>query len=125
VDDERTKMPRYLLSVHSVEGAPVPTEEETKQMFADVGVFNEKLMATGAWVFADGLEPVDLAVTVRLDGDTTVVSDGPFAETKEHLGGFWIIDAPSLEAATALAREGAIACKGDVEVRAFQILTND
>ena len=74
----------------------------------------------GAWVFAGGLHPADTATVVRVQDGEVLTTDGPFAETKEQLGGFWIIDAPDLDAALAWAGKGAAACKGPVEVRPFQ-----
>ena len=71
-------------------------------------------------MFAGGLHPRDTATTVRFKEGQTLVTDGPYAETKEQLGGFWIIQAPDLDAALELARQGAVACEGDVEVRPFQ-----
>jgi len=113
-------MSKYLLSVHSVEGEAPPTPEIMEEMYAAVNVFNAELMNVGAWVYAGGLEPVETATVVRnVSGDITV-SDGPFAETKEHLGGFWIIEAPDLDAAIAWASKGSAACRNAVEVRPFQ-----
>jgi hypothetical protein len=112
-------MTPYLLSVHSVEGAPLPSADEMQQMFADVDVFNDELRSTGARVFAGGLHPADRATAVRVSAGDVLVTDGPFAETKEQLGGFWVVEAADLDAALALAAKGAVACKGPVEVRAF------
>jgi hypothetical protein len=113
-------MSEYLLSVHMVEGAEMPSEEAMQQAFADVDVFNEELRAAGAWVFAGGLLPADSATVVRVDNGEVVTTDGPFAETKEQIGGFWIIDVADLDAALAWAAKGAKACQGPVEVRPFQ-----
>jgi hypothetical protein len=113
-------MTQYLLSVHGSdeEFASVP-EEEMQKMFAAVNKFNEKLQAEGVWVFAGGLLPVDQATTVDNTGEKPIVTDGPYAESKEYLGGFWIIEAPDLDAALAWAKEGSAACAGKVEVRPF------
>ncbi len=113
-------MTQYLLSVWGIEGQPTPSDEEMQKMFRAVDVFNDKLKASGAWVFAGGLHPVNTATVVHVKGDEVLTTDGPFAETKEQLGGFWIIDAPDLDAALAWAGEGALACGGPVEVRPFQ-----
>ncbi|MEY9871132.1 hypothetical protein ABH931_000597 [Streptacidiphilus sp. MAP12-33] len=114
-----TKM--YLLSVHMVDGQEPPSEEALQTMYADVDIFNEKLQAAGAWVFAGGLLPADIATVVSARPDGTVLTtDGPFAETKEHLGGFWVVTAADLDAALALAAEGSRACQAPVEVRPFQ-----
>jgi hypothetical protein len=89
-------------------------------MFARVGVFNEKLKAQGAWVFAGGLHAPSTATVVRNQDGDTLTTDGPYAETKEQLGGFWIVRAPDLDAALQLAAEGSLACGAPVEVRPFQ-----
>ena len=114
-------MTQYLLSVHGSDEdfANVP-EDEMQRMFAAVDAFNEKVKAEGAWVFAGGLQPVDQATTVDNTGDKPIVTDGPYAESKEYLGGFWIIEAPDLDAALKWAEEGSAACRGKVEVRPFQ-----
>jgi hypothetical protein len=112
-------MTQYLLSVYMVEGIADPSPEELEAAYRDVDVFNEKLQAQGAWVFAGGLHPPETATVVRVqDGDVLTI-DGPFAEAKEHLGGFWIIEALDLDAALALAAEATVACKAPVEVRPF------
>jgi hypothetical protein len=90
------------------------------EAFADTGAFNEKLQREGYFVFADGLEAATTATTVDGRGETPVLTDGPYLETKEHLGGFWVIEAPDLDVALALAAEGSKACRGTVEVRPFQ-----
>ena len=71
-------------------------------------------------MFAGGLQPPSSATVVRAQGGEVVTTDGPFAETKEQLGGFWIIDVPDLDAALDWARKGTVACGGPVEVRPFQ-----
>jgi hypothetical protein len=113
-------MTQYLLSVHMVEGAEMPAPDEIQRMYKDVDVFNQKLQDQGLWVFAGGLHPADTATVVRVQNGEVLTSDGPFAEAKEQLGGFWIVDAPDLDAALALAAEGSVACGAPVEVRPFQ-----
>ena len=113
-------MKQYLLSVHMVEGAPEPSPEEIQQAYKDVDAFNAEVQAEGAWVFAGGLHPADTATVVRVKDGEVLTTDGPFAETKEQLGGFWVVKAPDLDAALALAARGAAACKAPVEVRPFQ-----
>ena len=113
-------MTQYLLSVHGTHDSPPPEPEAMAGMFAAVEAFNEKLRGAGAWVFAGGLEPPETATVVRIEGDAPVLTDGPFAESKEHIGGFWIIEAPDLDAALAWADQGARACQNPVEVRPFQ-----
>ena len=113
-------MTQYLLSVHMVEGEPVPPADVIAEMYANVDTFNEEVKGAGAWVFAGGLHPADTATTVRVTNGEVITTDGPFAETKEQLGGFWVIEAPDLDAALAWAAKGAAACQGPVEVRPFQ-----
>jgi len=113
-------MTQYLLSVHMVEGDPIPSDEEMQQAYKDVDAFNEKVKAQGQWVFAGGLHPADTATVVRVKDGEVITTDGPFAETKEQLGGFWVIEAPDLDAALALAAEATVACQAPVEVRPFQ-----
>jgi hypothetical protein len=113
-------MAQYLMSVWTREGDPTPSQEEMQQMYADVGAFNEEVKAAGSWVFAGGLHPASTATVVDGRGGEPVLTDGPFAESKEHLGGFWVVDVPDLDAALDLARRGSAACGGPVEVRPFQ-----
>jgi hypothetical protein len=113
-------MTQYLLSVHMVQGDPIPSDEEMQQAYKDVDAFNEKVKAQGQWVFAGGLHPADTATVVRVKDGEVITTDGPFAETKEQLGGFWVSDAPDLDAALALAAEATVACQAPVEVRPFQ-----
>ena len=114
-------MTTYLLSVHMVEGEPTPSDEHMQQTYKAVDKFNAKLQANNAWVFAGGLHPVDVATVVDASrGGDTLITDGPFAEAKEHLGGFWVVNAEDLDAAMRLAAEGSAACGGPVEVRPFQ-----
>jgi hypothetical protein len=113
-------MKHYLLSVHMVEGQPQPADAEMQKMYSDVEVFNERMQAEGAWVFAGGLYPADVATVVRTEGGEVVTTDGPFAESKEHIGGFWVLKAEDLDAALRLAADASAACQGPVEVRPFQ-----
>src|SRR5712692_4596330 len=113
-------MKQYLLAVHTVEGEPVPPPERIQQMYQAVEVFNAKVQAAGAWVFAGGLHPPSTSTVVRSQDGQVITTDGPFAETKEQLGGFWIIKVPDLDAALDWAAQGSAACGGAVEVRPFQ-----
>ena len=113
-------MAEYLLSVHHDYDTEFPSLEEMQPVFEAVDRFNQKVRDQGAWVFAGGLMPIAQATTVDSTGDTPIVSDGPYAESKEYLGGFWVIEAADLDAALAWAKEGSAACRGKVEVRAFQ-----
>jgi hypothetical protein len=113
-------MKQYLLAVHIVEGEPAPSDAEMQRSYQAVDVFNQELMASGHWVFAGGLLPSDTATVVRAAGGKVVTTDGPFAESKEQIGGFWVIQAADLDAALELAARGSEACGGPVEVRPFQ-----
>jgi hypothetical protein len=113
-------MKQYLLSVHYVEGEADPDPETMQQMYDDVNVFNELVQAEGAWVFGGGLHTPDTATVVRAQGGEVLTTDGPFAEAKEQIGGFWIIQAPDLDAALTWAGKASAACQGPVEVRPFQ-----
>ncbi len=113
-------VPEYLLSVHHV-GELVPrSEEEMQATFKRVGEFNEVLQERGSWVFAGGLEMPQSAKTIDPRSGEPLVTDGPFSESKEFLGGFWVINAKDMEEAMELATQGAMACGDVVEVRAFQ-----
>jgi len=117
-------MTRYMMSVYGAaeynEYGNYPTEEAMKQAMADTDEFNQQLQKDGYWVFADGLAPATTATVVDGQGAETVITDGPYLEAKEYLGGFWIIEAPDLDVALRLAAEGSKACRGKVEVRPFQ-----
>ena len=119
-EPKENEMKQYLMAVHLVEGEPVPSDEEMQQAYKRVDVFNAELQSAGAWVFAGGLHPPSTATVVRAQGGDVITTDGPFAETKEQLGGFWVIRAPDLDAALAWAAKGSAACGGPVEVRPFQ-----
>jgi hypothetical protein len=116
-------MTQYLLAVHGPaetnEYGNYGSKEEMEAAFAATGAFNDKLRADGYWVFAGGLAPASTATVVDSQGGTPVMTDGPYLETKEVIGGFWIIDAPDLDVALNLAAEGSKACRGKVEVRPF------
>ena len=114
-------MAQYLLSVWHDEDYEVDFSGEDMQRLAEqVGAFNEELTASGSWVFANGLMPGSSATVVKVtDGDVSM-TDGPYAESKEIMGGFWIIDVPDFDTALDWARKGAAACEGPVEVRPFQ-----
>ena len=118
-------MKQYLLSVHMVEGQEPPAPEAMEEMYADVNALNEEMQAAGAWVFAGGLHPATSATVVRVQHGEVLMTDGPFAETKEHLGGFWVIKAEDLDAALAWAVKATEACAAPVEVRPFQEETQD
>ena len=113
-------MNQYLLSVHSVEGVAPPSSEEMEKIFRDVDALNAEIQAAGAWVFGGGLHPPSTATVVRIQDGEVLTTDGPFAEGKEHIGGFWVIKAADLDAALTWAAKATRACAGPVEVRPFQ-----
>ena len=115
-------MPQYMLSVWGGQ----MTDEEAEE-YAQSGAFeataklNDRLVAEGKFVFAGGLEAFDIATVVRTDANgDVVVTDGPYAEIKENLGGFWVLECADLDEALAIAKEATVACQGPVEVRPFQ-----
>jgi hypothetical protein len=110
-------MKRYLLSVIQPEGALAPAELE--RVMRDVDAFHEELKGAGAWVFHGGLHPPSTATVVRPQGGDVLMTDGPYAEGKEHIGGFTVIRAPDLDAALAWARKAAVATTLPIEVRPF------
>ncbi len=113
-------MTQYMLSVYMDENAEPPSPEDMEQAYKDVDALNERIKAEGAWVFAGGLHPSSTATVVREKDGDVLTTDGPFAEAKEHLGGFWVIEAPDLDAALAWAAKATVACRAPVEVRPFQ-----
>jgi hypothetical protein len=113
-------MTQYMLSVWHTPDEVQPTEDEMQQMFKDVDAVNQELMDKGLWVFGGGLEAPDTATVVRATASDVTTTDGPFAESKEQIGGFWILELPDLDAALEWARKASIACRGGVEVRPFQ-----
>ncbi len=114
-------MTQYLISVHHTGEYPDVSEAdaELQETFEQVDAFNAKLKASGSWVFAGGLMTPSTATVVDATGAEVLTTDGPFAETKEQLGGFWVVEAPDLDAALAIGRDASAACKGPVEVRPF------
>jgi len=114
-------MPQYLLSVWHDEDYVVDfSSPEAQARVAQVAAFNDELQRSGAWVFAAGLHPASSATVVRSSGDHVSMTDGPYAETKEQMGGFWIIEAADLDVALDLAARAAAASGGPVEVRPMQ-----
>ena len=113
-------MNTYLLSVHGAADFEMPADFDVEKVYAQVEALNEEIKAAGAWVFAGGLHPADTATVVRSEGGEIVTTDGPYLESKEHLGGFWVIKAVDLDAALAWAKKATVACAGPVEVRPFQ-----
>lgn len=111
-------MQQYLLSIYQPDG-PVPPPEVLDKVMRDVDALIQEIKAAGAWVFNGGLYPPSTATVVRLRDDQVLTTDGPFAEGKEHIGGFIVIKAPDLDAALEWARKAARAVTLPIEVRPF------
>ncbi len=112
-------MTQYLLSIYQPDGDP-PPREFLEQVMRDVTAVRQEMKAAGAWVLAGGLYPARQAAVVRTRGGGVHVTDGPFAEAKEHVGGFCVIRAASRDDATKWAGKLARATTLPIEVRAFQ-----
>jgi hypothetical protein len=112
-------MTEYLLSIYQPAGDPPPPDVLDKVM-SDLDALNEELKAAGAWVFAGGLHPPSTATVLRPREGDVLTTDGPFAEGKEHIGGFTIVRVPDLDAALEWGRRLALATTLPVEVRPFQ-----
>jgi hypothetical protein len=114
-------MPQYLLSAHTVEGeAREPmTDDEMQQVMERVGALEAEMKSAGAWVFGGRLHAPDTATVVRVSGGEVMTTDGPFAEAREHLGGFYVIEAEDLDAALSWASKTADCVKTAIEVRPF------
>jgi len=117
-------MTQYFLAVNHDEAdvarMAAMTPEQLQPVFEAVEAFNESVRAAGAWVFAGGLHEREASTVVDFTGDAPIVTDGPYSESKEYLGGFWVIEAADLDAALEWAKQGSKACGGPVEVRPFQ-----
>ena len=109
-------MPQYLVANYLPDDFDPSTV--TEAMIEEIHALNRELIAAGARKFACGLSPAGSAKSLRAQPDGTVlVTDGPYTETKEHIGGFWILEAADLDEALAWARKGAVACRASGEVR--------
>jgi hypothetical protein len=114
-------MTQYLLSAHSVEGEvrePM-TDEQMRQIMAQVWALEAEMKSAGAWLFGGRLHAPDTATVVRESNGEVLTTDGPFAESKEHLGGFYIIEAADLDAALAWASKVTRVVHAPIEVRPF------
>ena len=112
-------MTQYLLSVYDRPGDRQRSMEEMQPVMDAVDALNAELQAGGHWVFAGGLADQTSSTTVDAASGSVVVTDGPFLETKEYLGGFWIIEASDFDVALGLAKKATVACGGPVELRPF------
>jgi len=111
-------MPQYLVAIHHPDNYDPSTEGEA--MIRDIDVLNEEMIAAGARVFAGGLAAAGTAKSLRAQPSGKVlVTDGPYLEAKEHIGGFWILEAPDMDKALEWGSKAVVACRASVEVRAF------
>lgn len=111
-------MPQYLVAIHHPDGYDGSLEDEA--MGRDIDVLNEEMIAAGVRLFAGGLRPASSAKSLRAQpGGKVLTTDGPYLETKEHIGGFWILEAADLNEAVAWGRKATVACRAPVEVRPF------
>jgi hypothetical protein len=113
-------MKQYMLSVHHDYDVPMPTGGDLQAAFEQVDRVNKELVSTGVWVFGGGLLAPDTATVVLAGAGDTTMTDGPFTETKEQLGGFWVIRCADLDEALAWAEKCSRACGAPVEVRPFE-----
>jgi hypothetical protein len=111
-------MTQYLVAIYHPDG--YDPSVETEAMSRDIDALNEEMVAAGVRMFVGGLSPASRARSLRAQRDGKVlVTDGPYIETKEYIGGFWVLEAADLNEALAWGRKAAIACRAPVEVRAF------
>jgi hypothetical protein len=112
-------MKQYMLSVYHEDGGPELSPEAMAASVRDVDALNQEMDAAGVWVFAGGLHNDSTASVLRVKDGAVVTTDGPYLETKERIGGFWVIKADDLDAALAWARKATVACAAPIEVRPF------
>lgn len=111
-------MARYLVAIHHPDNYDASREDEA--MHRDIGALNQQMVAAGVRVFVGGLGPASSAKSLRAQPSGKVlITDGPYLETKEHIGGFWVLEAANLDEALAWGRKAAVACRAPVEVRQF------
>jgi hypothetical protein len=117
---------QYMLLIYGDQsGWETRSEEERGQIYQAYGAFTEELLNSGSHVAGDALQPTDTATTVRVRDDETLTTDGPFAETKEQLGGYYIVEAGSLDEAIDWAAKIPGARHGSVEVRPVMVFEED
>ena len=112
-------MTRYLLSLYQPDGPP-PPDIDLEAVMKEVDALIEETKSAGVWVFNGGLHPPDTATVVTARGDDVLVTDGPYLEGKEHIGGFLVIEARDLDAALEWGRKTARVVRLPIEVRPFQ-----
>ena len=115
-------MPQYLVAIHHPDDFD-PAVAADEAMDRDIDVLNDEMQAAGVRIFVGGLHPASRAKSLRAQPDGKVlITDGPYIETKEHVGGFWVLEAADMDAALAWGRKAAVACRAPVEVRQFHSL---
>jgi hypothetical protein len=111
-------MPQYLVAIHHPDNYDPSTEGEA--MVRDINALNKEMIDAGVRLFAGGLTPAGVAKSLRAQsGGKVFVTDGPYLETKEHICGFWILEAADLDEALAWGRKAVVACRAPCEVREF------
>jgi hypothetical protein len=111
-------MPQYLVAIHHADDYDPSVEDEA--MSRDIDVLNEEMIAAGVRIFVGGLQLANSAKSLRAEPNGGVlITDGPYLETKEHVGGFWVLDVAGLDEALAWGRKAVVACRAPVEVRRF------
>jgi hypothetical protein len=110
-------MPQYLVAIHLPDDHDTAAEDDGLRR--DISALNDAMVAAGVRAFVGGLEPARLAKSIMVKAGRAIVSDGPYIETKEHVGGVWVLDCATPGEALEWGRKAAIACRAPVEVRAF------
>ena len=111
-------MPQYLVAIHHPDDYDPSVEDEA--MSRDIDVLNEEMISAGVRIFVGGLQLANSAKSLRAEPNGGVlITDGPYLETKEHVGGFWVLEVADLDEALAWGRKAVIACRAPVEVRPF------
>lgn len=119
VPEKAQIMTQYWVAIHHPDDYD-PSVAEDEAMSRDIDRLNDEMKAAGVRIFVGGLRPVSSAKALRAQPDGAVlVTDGPYLETREHVGGFWVLEAANLEEALAWGRKAAVACRAPVEVRPF------
>ena len=111
-------MPQYLIAIHHPDDYDPSLEDEA--MMEEIHALNREMIAAGVRIFVGGLRPASSAKSLRAQPDgKALITDGPYLETKEHMGGFWVLEAADMDEALAWGRKAAVACRAPVEVRPF------
>lgn len=111
-------MPQYLVAIHHPDDYDPSLEDEA--MSRDIDLLNEEMIAAGVRIFVGGLQLANSAKSLRAQPDGGVlITDGPYLESKEHVGGFWVLEVADLDEALAWGRKAVVACRAPVEVRRF------